>query len=58
LNLIQVYFKNYLYKTKNILQIIKLKNVTMRSSPLYDVKLTVIDFIFFYNLYRGIQILY
>jgi hypothetical protein len=27
--LILVYFKNYVYKTKNILQIIKLKNITM-----------------------------
>jgi hypothetical protein len=58
LNLIQVYFKIYLYKTKNVLQIIELKNITMLSSTLYDVKLTVKDFIFFYNLYRGIKILY
>jgi hypothetical protein len=39
--LIQVYFKNYVYKTKNILQIIKLKNATMRSSLLYDVNCIV-----------------
>jgi hypothetical protein len=36
-----------MYKTKNILKIIKLKDVTMRSSPLYDVNLNVI-----FNIYK------
>jgi hypothetical protein len=34
-------FKNYVYRTKNIIHIIKIKYVTMRSSPLYDVNFTV-----------------
>jgi hypothetical protein len=35
-------FKNYVNKTKNILHIRKSKIVNIRSSPLYDVNLTII----------------
>jgi hypothetical protein len=34
-------FQNYIYKTKNILQIIKLKNVSIRNYQFYDVNFTV-----------------